>query len=78
MIMSDGPSRSATVAFRHHSAPIGRLAPDCDCGSRMSRDELRIPAPRAVSRVGAPVRPPLCLPVWRCPSCGCQQPRIES
>jgi hypothetical protein len=76
--MSNPPSRSDTVVFQPATWATGRIAPDCGCGSRMTRDELRIPAPRAVSRVGAPVRPPLCLPVWRCPSCGCQQPRIES
>ena len=60
---------------RPHAGPV---PPACDCGTSMLRGELRLPRPRAVSRVGAPARPPQSLPVWRCPACGCQRPRIDS
>ena len=56
----------------------GPVPPACDCGTSMLRGELRLPRPRAVSRVGAPAHPPQSLPVWRCSACGCQHPRIES
>ena len=47
------------------------------CGSMMIASELRLPRPRAVSRVGAPVPPRLALATWECRACGRYQPRVE-
>jgi hypothetical protein len=68
---------SPTTRLQLPRRAAGPAPPSCDCGASMLRGELRIPRPRAVSRVGAPARPPQSLPVWRCPACGCQRPRIE-
>ncbi|MGH9349100.1 MAG: hypothetical protein ACRD26_17735 [Vicinamibacterales bacterium] len=47
------------------------------CGTGMRRAELRVPSPRAISRVGSPVPPHRTLPTWQCQHCGCIQPRFE-
>ncbi len=60
--------------------PPSGCGPTFDCGRcsvPMERGDLRFPAPRMVSRVGAPVPPGRVLPVWRCTRCGLTQPRIE-
>ena len=78
-MIDNHPLRTATARLVRVSAETGRVPPACgDCGTSMERGELRILRPRFVNRVGAPAPPPQCLPVWRCPACGCQQPRIES
>jgi hypothetical protein len=77
-MIDNQPPRNATTRFQPPRGAAGPLPPVCDCGAAMIRGELRIPRPRAANRVGAPVRPLQSLPVWRCPECGCQEPRIDT
>jgi hypothetical protein len=78
-MIDNHPSRDATARFNRPSADTGLIPPACcDCGTSMTRGQLRISRPRSVNRVGAPARPPQSMPVWECPACGCQQPRFES
>jgi hypothetical protein len=76
--MNTHPSRDVHRRLRQPAPHGGMAPPDCyDCRTPMVQGELRVPRPRLVSRVGAPLQPPEFLPVWCCPACGCRQPRIE-
>jgi hypothetical protein len=67
---------SGHVCHRPRGKTQPPVPPCSRCGQPTQASALTIP--RAfVSRVGAPVPPPVALPTWRCPSCGLQQPRID-
>jgi len=54
------------------------VAPECPvCHHTMNAARREAQRANAPLRVGSPVPPRLSLPVWRCPDCGIDAPRLD-
>ena len=69
---------SGAAFSKCYTRPLARVEPRCPrCQSSLVADVLAPVAIRQPNRIGAPARPRLLLPAWRCPGCGCIQPRVD-
>ena len=63
-------------AVPHARAGSSPPCPRCPSGTPMEADVMRTRTPDPVAAdLSADARPPLAT--WRCPECGCLQPRFE-